>query len=68
MTTDSVYSYNHTIVTNQSIVDNYGKWFYNMTASNSNCSVTGSCPNVTYLNYANTGDLNVSGKLLGQML
>ena len=65
MTTDSVYSYNHTIVTNQSIVDNYGKWFYNMTASNSNCSVTGSCPNVTYLNYANTGDLNVSGKITG---
>jgi hypothetical protein len=28
-----------------------------------NCSVLGACPNITYLNYDNSGDLNLSGDL-----
>jgi len=35
----------------------------NRSSIDTNCSVTGSCENITYLNYENEGDLNITGNL-----
>jgi len=43
---------------NRSYNATYSIWSYNQTVSN--CSVTGSCPNITYMNYANSGNLTLN--------